>query len=174
VTRAVSTGLQAELDKTVTRIGYLLQINGSEIRRWSNLGDTTYLAVPWAGVDFDISGLRWDTDRDPDCTLKVSNLDSAVAAWFMLEQLQDVTVDIYQFAPAALADGDASYLAKFVFDSCQIKLDVLEARLVAYSSLYAYSPRRRVDSSNGFNFALPKGTQVTWGNEVYIVEPENG
>lgn len=172
--RAISTGLATELAKTVTRVGYLLQINGSEIRRWSNLGDVTYLGVPWADVDFEITGLRWDADRDPECQLRMNNLDSAAAAWFLLEPLADVTVDLYQFAAGALADGDAPQIARFVFDGMTVRLATLEARLTAQSSLYSYSPRRRVDSSNGFSYALPKGTQITWGNEVFIVEPEDG
>lgn len=170
--RTISTGLATEFAKVVTQPGYLVQINASQIRRWSTFGDIVYQGVPWISMDFEVLGLQWDPDKDLQCTLTVQNLDSAIAAWILLESLADVTVDIYQFAAGALADGDAPQLARMVFDSCQVKLDQMNANLVQQSSLFAFSPRRRVDVPNGFSYALPKGSQIAWGNEIYVVEPD--
>ena len=171
--RTITSALQTELSKQITSVGYLMQINGSQILRWTDIGDVTYNSVPWVGVDMDITGLKLDPDRDPECDLSVQNLDSAVAALFLTEAMADVTVDLYQFARGALATGDAAYMFKLVFDSMQIKVDRLTAHLSAYSSLYAFSPRRRVEVSTGFSYALPRGTQIAWGNEIFIVEPDN-
>lgn len=172
--RTITAALAVELAKTVTSVGYLIQINASQILRWSNLGDVTYLGVPWVDVDFAIEGLSWDSDRDPECSLQIQNLDNAIAALFLNEAMADVTVDLYQFARGALASGDASQLARFVLGNTKIKLDKLEVPLIGQSSLSEFSPRRRIDQVNGFYFALPRGTQLVWENEILIAEPENG
>lgn len=172
--RTVSSGLQTELNKPITSVGYLLQINASITMRWSNIGDVTYQGVPWTGVDLVISGLKWDPDRDPECSISVQNLDSAVAALFQTEAMADVTVDLYQFARGALTSGDAVQLARFVFDGrVQIKVDRIEAHLAAQSSLYSFAPRRRVEVSTGFSYALPRGTQIAFGTETLITEQQN-
>ncbi len=171
--RSVSAGMQTELDKRITRLGYLLQINASQTLRWSNRGAVTYNGVPWIPVDFELEGLQFRPDADPKASLKVQNLDDTVGALFLTEPMADATIDVYQFTPNALTAGDAVYLVKMVFDKVTIGLDSLAAQLAAFSSVYQFSPRRRVDAYNGFKFALPPGTVLAWGNEQFVLKGED-
>lgn len=172
--RSISAALQAELDKTVTQVGYLVQWNTAPLLRWSNLGDLDWASVPWVDFDFTVEGLRFDQERELECTIRTQNLDNAIAGQFLGTQMADVTVDLYQLARGALAAGDPVKLATFAVDSCEIGLAVLEARLVSVASLYAFSPRRRVDLANGFAYALQQGAQVAWENEIFVFEEDRG
>lgn len=166
----ISSALATAFAGPVTQPGYLIQINGSQILRWSTLGALTYNGVPWVDQDLDVQGLKWDPTQDPSAKLRIQNMDNAIGAFFMLEQLVDVTVDIYQIARGALTAGDAVYLARLVIDECTIGLDSIDVSLVGSASMNALSPRRRVDAVNGFSFALPVGTQIAWGSEIFILE----
>lgn len=170
--RDTSAAFDAEIDKPITAVGYLMQINASQTLRWCDIGDQTYMGFPWVDVDMEIKGLRWEIDRDVEFSFEVSNLDNAVAAIFLTEQMADVTVDLWQFARGALADGDAVHIARCVIDSCRIKPDRMEASCSGQASMSAFSPRRRIDSTNGFKFALPRGTVIQWGGETFVTEQE--
>lgn len=172
--RKVSIGFQTELSKQVTQLGYLVQITTSQVMRWSNMGAQTYKGVPWIDVDFTIEGLSFRPDQDPRCTLRVQNLDNVAGALFLNEDMADAVIDIYQFSPNALVDGDAPMLVRMVFDGVTIGLETVEAQLQSFSSVNSFSPRRRVDSYGGFNHALPPGTIISWENEQFeLVEDQS-
>lgn len=170
--RSISAALQTKFDAPVTQVFYLLQLNGSQIVRWSNGGDVTVLGVPWVNMDFEIDGLEWRGGALVSGHLRAQNLDNALGGLFLNEPMADVTVDIHQVERNVLSDPQ--YLGTLVMDDSTINLDFLEAALVSSQSASAKSPRRRVDASNGFHYALPKGTQIAWGNEIFILEPYRG
>lgn len=171
--QTISSALATAFAGPVTQPGYLVQINASQILRWSTLGNITYNGVPWTNQDFEVRGLKWDPTQDPVAKLRVQNLDGAIGAFFMLEQLVDVTVDIWQVAAGVLGAGDAAQMPRMVIDDCAIGLDWIEIGLVGYASMNAMSPRRRVEAASGFSYALPPGTQIAWGNEIFILEEGN-
>lgn len=170
--RTVTAALQTQLSKTVTDIAYLLQWNGSQVLRWSNAGNVTYNGVLWGDVDFDVTGFRNDPSQDPSATIAVQNLDNEIGAFFMLEKMVDVAVDLYQFSPGALAAGDAVQLVTLAVGGVTIGIDKLQVALVGQTSDSAYSPRRRIDLINGFGYALPDGSIIPWGTENLILQPE--
>lgn len=181
MTRAVTAALQAELSKTVTRLGYLARITlsvvagatrSSQVLQWSNLGDVTYAGTLWVGVDLDVQNLKFDANQDPTCSIKVQNLDNQLSAFMLTVDMTDATVELYQFAPAALANGDAVQLALMVVDDCTIDLDYIQMKLVPAAGAYAWSPRRRVDSAYGFGYALPAGSILPWGSETFVLADE--
>lgn len=172
--KSISVALQAELDKTVTSIGYLVQWNMAPIIRWSDLGDITWNSLIWVSADFKITGLRFDPEKDLEATISIQNLDNTIGALFLTTQMADVTVDIYQVSRGALAVVDVVKLGSFAVDKSEIKIDRVIVQLVAMSSLYSFSPRRRIDPYNGFNYAMPSGSVIIWENEIATVEHENG
>lgn len=168
--RTVSAPLQAKFDGVVSSLFYLLQINASSVMRWSNGGDFDSMSVPWAEVDFDITDLSWDGNALVSANLKAQNFDNALASIFLNENLADVTVEIWQVDRDVPADPQK--LGTLVMDDTTIGLTFIKTKLVASQSARAKSPRRRVDAQNGFKYPLPKGTQIVWGNETYIVGEE--
>jgi hypothetical protein len=171
--RPISGALQTAFNATITSVVYLVQINGSQIIRWNNGDDTLIVSgVPWIAFDFTLDGLEWNGGSLVGGRLRAQNLDNTLGALFANESMADVTIDIYQVEKSALADPQS--LGTLVMDDTTIGLDFLDAKLVSTQSANAKSPRRRVDVYNGFKFALPKGTQIAWGNEIFILEPFNG
>lgn len=172
--RTLSSALLTELDKTVTEVGYLVQWGTSPVMRWSDLGEITWDSRIWVPVDFTLQGLDFDGEAELSATLTVQNLDSVAAGAFLGAAVPDVAVEIHQFARGALAAGDAPRIAVMAIDGCEIGLDRVTVRLIEQSALSSFAPRRSIDASHGFRFALPAGTMIAWESELFIAEPEDG
>lgn len=172
--RTISTALQAELDKTVTRIGYLLELNTSPVLRWCNLGEVTWDSVVWVPYDFELSGVGSADDGPSRASLKVQNLDSAAAAALLDADMAALVLDVWQVAPAATGASDVIRLGRYLVDDLEISTDKLELRLLPEGSVDAFSPRKRIDPSNGFNYALAPGVTIAWESEIYVVGDNRG
>lgn len=168
--RSISSALQTVYNSAVGQPLYLIQINCSQILRWSSGGDVTVGGVPWVAMDFNITGLGWSAGSPSAARLIVKNLDNAVAGLFLNENMADAVLEVYLCDRAALTDPQD--LGAYVFDDVKITLEQMEAGLVSTQSAYAKSPRRYINSLFGFNYGLPRGTQIAWGNEIFVVEPE--
>lgn len=170
--RTVTAALQAELSKPITRIGYLLEFSSLPILRWCDVGDVTWNGFIFSEYDVEVRGLGGSADGASNASLKVQNLDDAAASVFVDMDMGAVTLDVWQVAPAAVALADVVQIGRFMLGDLEIGIDYLTAPLIPERSLDAFSPRRRVDPSNGFKFALPAGTKISWENEIYVVEEE--
>jgi hypothetical protein len=166
--RVISTALQTEHDKTITRVGYLLSITmATSVLQLSNIGDVTWNSKLFINSDFNVSGIGGGSDG----RLTIQNLDKLVGDVFASMDMSNVTCDVYYVAPSAVALSDVKQLGKYSFGDCDIGLDILQVQLIA---LNAFSPRRRIDPSFGFYYAMPDGSKITWEGETYIVGQERG
>lgn len=175
--RSLSAALQTELAKTITSVGYLLTVGLSTPQHWSNIGTVTWNAINWTDTDFDLSGLDFNADADLAARLTIQNLDGAAGAIFLsaTEHLYDIVVTVYQFARGALAVGDVPQIATLAVDDCEITPERVTLSLTDKNVDAQVSPRRRIAPSDGFNFATPAGTILTWGNEIITLEAaDNG
>jgi hypothetical protein len=174
--RILSSALLTELAKTVTTVGYLVQIGTTTPQRWSNIGAVTWNALAWSDMDFVVEGLEFSSDVDLTARLTVQNLDGVAAALFLSasEHLYNVVVTIYQFAHGALGVGDVPLIAVMAVDACDVGLDKVVLSLTDANVDAAFSPRRRVAPTDGFNFAAPGGTVIAWGNEILTLAPSDG
>lgn len=171
--RTITSTLQAKFDTPLTYVYYLVQINGSQILRWANGGtDPVVSGVPWSTVDFEVSGLKWSGGSLVSANLRAQNFDNAVAAFLINETVSDITVDIFQIEGSVLADPQA--LGTLVMDDAHVSPDYMEVTLISSQAANAMSPRRLVDVFNGFKFALPIGTKIPWGDEIFILEANRG
>lgn len=172
--RTISTALQAELDKTVTRLGYLVSLNASPAVRLCDLGTVTWNSLSWSSADIEVRGIGGSTEKLAQPSLKIQNLDDVIGAGLMNADMSSLTVDVYQVAAGALAVGDVVRLGRYFVNSAEIGLDSATVSLVPEVLVDAYSPRRRIDTGSGFSYALPEGTQIAWGNEIYFVGFDTG
>lgn len=183
--RSISSALATELAKTITSVGYLIEIGTTTIRRWSNIGQVTWNSQTWQDVDFSIDGLAFDADADLAARLIIQNLggiagetpSTKTAAEIFLsstEHMYDITVTVYQFARGALATIDVPKIAVMAMNDCEIGLDRVSINLMESKSEAAFSPRRRISPTDGFNFATPAGAVIVWENEILTVEPSDG
>lgn len=170
--RVINAATQTEYNKTVVDIGYLVQFTMSQIVRWCTYDTVNYAGVPWIQFDFKVEGLRFDPEREPEATLRAQNLDNAVSGLFQNEAIADAAVDIYEVVPLALAAGDAPKLARLYVNGCEITRTEIILKLVSARSAFAVAPRRRIDPSEGFSYAIAPGSQIPWGNEILIAEED--
>lgn len=172
--RTIGGGRTVAAARVVTDPGYLLQFNLDDgIQRMSNLGDIDWNGAIWPGVDFMISGLTWQPDQDITATLTIQNLDSVASNEFLNEQLSDVLVDIYEFDAGQVGPDDVPKIAQLAIDKCRAGLKNVTIALLGQSSLTLWCPRQTIDAANGFKFAMPAGTQIPWGQEIFVIEEDD-
>ncbi|MBL0142665.1 MAG: hypothetical protein IPP91_11330 [Betaproteobacteria bacterium] len=171
--RKISTALDTELAKTITSVGYLIEMVMSSTLRMSNLGTVSWDGYPWVGVDFSLDNMEASEAGRMTPSLAIQNLDSAMAALFLTDNMADVRVTCRQFARGALGVADVVTLFTLAVGEARIGLKEIVIQLVPEMNA-AFSPRRRVDPSFGFSYALPRGSQVAWENEIFTTEAANG
>lgn len=182
MTRSISSALATELAKTITTVGYLVEIGLSSVRRWSTIGQVTWNSQTWLDVDFVIEGLSFDPDSPLTGTLTVQNLaapagESVRAAEIFLDSAvipANVPVTVYQFAAGALAAGDVPNLAVMAIGGIEFSHQSVQIALEESKGAAAFSPRRRVNATNGFKFATPSDQVIVWENEIFVTSPPNG
>jgi hypothetical protein len=175
--RLIPATLQTRFDQVITQIFYLIQINADLVMRWSNGGsvDVSISAggvVPWADLDFEVTGLKWEAGALISGRLRAANHGNELGSAFLNADMADVTIDIYQVDREVL--DHPQYLGQLVFDDTTINPDYIDSRLISNQSAYAKGPRRRVDVYNGFKYALPRGSKIPWGTTTFILEPHRG
>lgn len=175
--RTVSSAFNTEIIKTVTSVGYLIDVNfptASDLK-WSNIGAVTWNSVNWLDRDFEVSGLNFDVDDELSCTITIPNLIKAgetyPSAIFMgSDKLYETPVTIYQFARGALAVADVPKMAYMVINGAKITIDKVVLSLGEYKIQGGFSPYRKINNAFGFKFCQPPGTKIIWGNEILTVE----
>lgn len=174
--RPISSALATELAKTITSVGYLVELGLTTPMRMSNIGAVTWNSLSWADQDFAVEGLVFDADVPLTGQLSIQNLDGAIASTLLApaEKMYDTTVTIYQFARGALAAGDVPKVAVMAIASLEVALERVTLALVEAKSATAFSPRRRVTAAFGFNFATAPGTTFQWGNEIVTIASADG
>ena len=171
MSRSISSPLATEFAKRVTRVGYLVQISGGAYPlNLCDLDTVSWDAKVWSAYSFALSGIG----SGGEAGLEIQNLDSAIASYFSSLDLSSATCDVWQVAPSALGASDVVRLGRYMLGACEITTDRMGVRLIPQRSLTSFSPRRRIDPSNGFNFAIPDGTKIPWESELYIVGDERG
>lgn len=174
--RTVSSALSTELAKTITSVGYLVEIGITSPKRLSNIGTVTWNSLTWTNSDFVVEGLAFDTDQPLTGSLSLQNLDGVMGAALLSssEKMYSTLVTIYQFARGALADGDVPKVAVMAITTMEVTLERVSLSLVESKSATSFAPRRRVTPGFGFSFATAPGTTFQWGNEIITLEAANG
>lgn len=174
--RTVSSALATELAKTITSVGYLVEIGTSTPKRLSNIGTVTWNSLTWSNSDFSVDGLAFDTDQPLTASLAIQNLDGVMGAALLSssEKMYSTLVTIYQFARGALAAGDVPKVAVMAISTLEVTLARVSLSLVEAKSATSFTPRRRVTPAFGFSFATAPGTTFQWGNEIITLEAPDG
>lgn len=168
--RALSPAVLAAVDAVITSPGHLVYLELLPTpARWSDIGQvTTPDGNTWAAVDMDVQRIAVSGDRAPaGFTLRIGNLDSAIAALLLANDLSAVPLSVFGFDRGAIGVGDFVKLGTWHITNARIGID--DASITCAPILYTV-PFRRVDAANGFNFATPAGTQITWGTETLIMD----
>jgi len=174
--RSISSPLAAELAKTVTSVGYLVEIGLTTPKRLSNNGTVTWNSLTWTASDFSVEGLSFETDQVLAARLSIQNLDGVIGAALLSssESMYETLVTIYQFERDALASGDVPKLAVMAIESLEVSVERASLALKESKAATAFTPRRRVAPAFGFYYAQAPGSSLQWGNEIITLEAGNG
>lgn len=163
----LTPALLAELGLTVTRPGYLIELGYSTTLRLSTLGNVSYAARDWVGVDVKVSGLSQDGKGGNKASLTLGNTDGVFGAVVLNEGASDIPVTIY--ACYAGAPGDCVQVFEGVTDGAELDANKITLSLVSQANKTLFCPRVFI-APPVFNFLQPEGTKFTFGNEVYVLE----
>ena len=168
----LSSPTQAALGLTVTRPGFLIQIEYSTILRLSTMGPTSWSGFLWAGADIRVSGLGQDGSATTTGQLTLGNADQAYGALILNEGASDIKVKVWALYEGATATGDPVQRFSGVTNGATIDVEnhVVTLPLVSQGVSTLYSPRVFINKASGFNFLQPAGTKIVFGNETFVLE----
>lgn len=174
--RTLSSALATEFAKSVTQPGYLVQIGLSTPLRLSNIGTVSWNSLTWTASDFTVDGIAFDADQPTSGRLSIQNLDGVIGALLLSasESMYDTAVTVYQFDRGALAADDVPKLAAMSIATLDVTIERVTLALVESQGSSQYSPRRRVSSGFGFEYATAPGSTFQWGNEIFTVGAADG
>ena len=162
----------AALGLTVTRPGFLIQIEFSTILRLSTMGDVTWNSLLWTAADIRVSGLGQDGSATTTGQLTLGNADQAYGALVLNEGASDIRVSVWALYAGATATGDPVQRFTGVINGATIDVDnhVVTLPLVSQGVNTLHSPRVFINKASGFNFLQPAGTKIPFGNETFVLE----
>lgn len=167
--RTLSASLLTELGLTVTRPGYLVEIDFSTPLRLSTLGDITYGGNDWLAADVQVRGISAEGSAHQSGALIFNNTWSDFGALVLNEGVADRAIRVLAVYAGATADpvevfngvgDDAGFDAK----------GRLTINLHAAQMRSAFWPRARINAASGFTKIIPAGTRLTIGGQPYILE----
>jgi len=167
--RAMSAAAQAAVAAVVTSPGHLVELSFDPTpARWSDIGS---IRLPdgriFSGVDMRIQSLGFMGDAVPaGFSLQLGNLDSAVGALLLANDIAGVTLSVWGCDRRALDTADIVPLGTWSITAARIGID---AATITCAPIFYTAPFRRVDAANGFLHATPEGTQIVWGADRIIL-----
>jgi hypothetical protein len=169
--RTLTAGMLAAVQAVVTSPGHTFFINTTPTPiLWSDIGQITLAPYTYQAVDLKVSGIAFNGDGKPTgISLNVGNLDSSIGALLLANDLAATDVYVSGVDRAGLATfSDPVAFGRFNITGAKIGIDTCTINL---APPYYTAPFRRVDAPNGFRFATPAGTQISWGQETLIYNP---
>jgi len=168
--RTLSSAAAIAVDAVITAPGHLIELALTPTpARWSDIGQVTLSnGVTYANVDMKLGRLGFNGDAAPEqFSLELGNLDSSIGALLLANDLSSAPVHVFGYDRAAINVADVIPLGTFSVTQARIGVD--KAVLTCAPVFYTV-PFRRVDVPNGFRFATPAGTKITWGRELTLFE----
>lgn len=167
--RNLSAPLLAELGLTITRPGYLIEIEFASPLRLSTIGDVTYGGNNYAAADMQVRDIKADGSLNQGSALVFANTWQDMSAMILNEGIADRPVRVlavYAGAP----DDAVEVFAGVCDDAAWDTKGRITIRLTDAALNKAFWPRQRINKAAGFNTLMPAGTRVTVGGVPYIWE----
>lgn len=169
--KTLSSALITELGLTVTRPGYLIEIQYSTVLRLSTLGDISWNSYSWSAADVAVSNLSQDGKGLSAAGLTIGNTDLAMGALVLNNGANDVPVNIWAVYAGATALADPVQVFAGVLNGASIAADKVAFQLVAQSRQTLESPRVFISQLSGFSSLKPAGSIVPVGGDTFVLEP---
>lgn len=168
MSRTLTSATQTELTRTVTRPGYLVEINGT--LRYSSFGAVTWNSLSWADNDVRVRLPKQDGTATSDVTVTLGNAAQALTAVLLAANYAGASLKVWKAYRAALATADPALVFDGVVSDTAITPEWATLNGTSERLEWSTCPRLRINKATGFNALLPAGTRVTLGNQTIIIE----
>lgn len=176
-TRDLSAATQAAIAQDVTKPGFLAEfVLPSQTIRISSRGAVTWNGANFIDLGFEVRGVSTTGGQSAMAgSLVISDADLTFATMILGESIADRPVRIWAFygdtSPAAL---DPFPIFSGVADEAQIDPDGMRVTVGLMQQRIATTnaPRVFMTHENGFRHLRPPGFQISWGGEVFTLDPE--
>ncbi len=170
--RALSVATAAKIAEHHTKPGFLVQITfASQIVRLSSAAEQNWNAAIWVKAGLDVSGVDAAGRQG---TVKLWDYDASFRTMVLTDGVADRRISIWKFYEGAVDAGDPVLIFDGVGDRCEIREGKVTVTLAKSGSGVMLTPRRRIGPASGFNFLLPTGTLIPWGDRVLKLERRGG
>jgi hypothetical protein len=150
---ALAPALSAELSRTVTAPGYLIQIDLPGVTlRYSTRGAQTFDGQQW-------NPAAWIYREGQ---LSLPGGDPNVAAVFLSHDVYNRRVQVWMFYGDAVTPDTARQLFDGVIDGMPSIVDGITLRLWQSSASTLYAPRGIINAQNGFSVLPAPGLKFDW------------
>lgn len=167
--KTLTAELLTELGRTITRPGYLIEIDFSTPLRLSTIGEISYAGYVWQAADVQVRGISASGSGAQAGQLAFANTWDDFGAAILNEGIADRAVTIYSAYVGA--EDDAVQVFSGVGDDAEWDAQGrISVRLAAANRNTLYWPRRRINAASGFHHLIPSGTRVTVGGVPYLLE----
>lgn len=168
--KTLSSSTSNAVAATVTKPGYLVQIDTTPVIRLSSRGTQSWDDEAWTGGRILRSSISTLAGGEQKAALELVNSDLAYSALALGSILSDIPVRMWKFYADNPAVGDPVQVFEGVIDGVEITSDSVRFDLVSENARVLSSPRRFIGPSTGFNNLRPAGTKFTWNGQVYVLE----
>lgn len=165
--RTLSAELLAELALTVTRPGYLVQIDFPVAVRLSTMGDVEWDSQTWVGSDIRVRNLSANMAGSGSATIEAGNADLAWSALILGYGVARRRIRIWA-AYAGAIDG-----AVLVFDGLGANGSITHKTATITTATpgeVRQSPRKFINAAAGFQHLQPAGTRIPFNGEIFVLD----
>lgn len=167
--KTLTAALLAELGLTVTRPGYLVEIDFATPLRLSTLGDISFAGQAWTAADIQVRGLSADQSGQQAGSLILANTLADYGVLILDEGIADRAIRVW--ACYAGATADALEVFNGVGDEARWDASGRITLTLADSALRtAFWPRQRINAASGFTKLIPAGTRIVVAGQPYVLE----
>lgn len=169
MSRTITPALAAELGLTITRPGYLVEIEFASPLRLSTIGDVSFGGNSYASADVQVRDIKADGSLNHGGALVFANTWQDMSAMILNEGIADRVVRVLAVYAGA-TDEAIEVFAGVCDDATWDTKGRITIRLADAVLNKAFWPRQRINATAGFNTLMPAGTRVTVGGVPYIWE----
>lgn len=166
--RTVSTKTNTALGQPVTQPVVLVELHFSTILRYSSRQQLTWDNKTWGKGRLSGFALSEKESGGIDGTVNIVNNDGVITSFVFNEGASGREVNIwYLYGDSPYVLDDALQVFSGIIDGVDIgdlaQINIISDGLIQWTPRIAFSQDR-------FSHMQPKGSQVTWGNEKFILE----
>ena len=165
---------QTEID--FTRPVYLVKMEFPAGTQYLSTGpQITFDSNVYQEGQVQVGSFRWNADGSQQGDIILFNENNAASALILNGTVNDVSIEIYKtYLIAGGGNSDPYLYVKGSMDGSNVEPDRAVVGVLSTSAQTGFLPNRYFTAAEGFNWLPVSGEKITWGDEVFVLEEEQG